>query len=145
MRIRQATNSRLQGFFRQFAAVTSFGLLCFLSTLRAQNKPDQPTADQIIQKLISRAHANEDRHSDARYTYTQQTVTEVLDSKGAVKKREVRDYVAVPISGQLFLRLVRKDGKPLEGRDAKDEQERERKFREKMLRPKGEQKEDTRM
>ena len=110
--------------------------------LLGQKKPEQPTADEIIQKLISRAHANEEQHADARYTYTQRSVTDTLDGKGAVKKHEVREYVAVPISGQLYLRQVSKDGKPLAGRDTKEEQERERKFREKMRRPKGEQKDD---
>ncbi len=143
MRNREATNRGLAGIVCCVAVLTSLGLVFSPAILRGQNKPEQPSAEQIIQRLIARAHVNEERHADARYTYTQQSVTETLDGKGAVKKREVRDYIAVPISGQLYLRQVRKDGKLLQGRDLKEEQERERKFREKMRRPKGEQKDDS--
>jgi hypothetical protein len=134
-------NRGLAAFVRCFAIIIP-ALLFSPALLRGQDKPEEPNAEMIIQRLIARAHANEDRHADARYTYTQQTVMDTLDGKGAVKKREVRDSVAVPISGQLYLRQVRKDGKPLEGRDQKDEQGRERKFREKMTRPKGDQKDE---
>jgi hypothetical protein len=142
VRNREAANRGLAGIVCCVAVMASLGLVFSPVILRGQNKPEQPTAEQVIHRLIARAHANEARHADARYTYTQQSVTETLDGKGALKKREVRDYVAVPISGQLYLRQVRKDGKLLEGRDLRDERERERKFREKMSRPKGEQKDD---
>ena len=134
-------NRCLAGFVRCLAIIIP-GLLFSPALLRGQDKPGQPNAEVIIQRLIARAHANEERHADARYTYTQQTVMDTLDGKGAVKKREVRDSIAVPISGQLYLRQVRKNGKPLEGRDLKEEHERERKFREKMTRPKGDQKDE---
>jgi hypothetical protein len=142
VRTREANKRRLAGIVCCITMMTRLGLVFSPAPLRGQNRPEQPNAEQIIQRLIARAHANQERHADARYTYTQQSVAETLDGKGAVKKREVRDYVAVPISGQLYLRLLRKDGKPLEGRDLRDEQERQRKFREKMSRPKGEQKDD---
>ncbi|MGH9703213.1 MAG: hypothetical protein ACRD4K_07545 [Candidatus Acidiferrales bacterium] len=129
-------------FIRCLVTAAILVLVSYPVALPGQKKTEQPTADQIIQNLISRAHANEEQHADAHYTYTQRSVTDILDSKGAVKKHEVREYVAVPISGQLYLRQVSKDGKPLEGRDAKDERERERKFREKMQRPKDDRKDE---
>jgi len=89
-----------------------------------------PRAEEILKRAIERAKWVEEQKFDAKYTYTQRTTIDELDSKENVKRRVERLLQVFPIDGKPYARLIQKDGKPLAEKDAKLEQERERKFRE---------------
>jgi len=94
--------------------------------------PTQPRAEEIVKKALERAKWDDDQKIDARYTYTQRSTTDELDSKGNVKKHEERLFYVLPIDGKPYSRLIEKDGKPLSEKDTRLEREHERKFRQRL-------------
>jgi len=91
-----------------------------------------PPTEEILKRVIDRAKWDKDQKIDAQYTYTQRSTIEELDSKENVKRRVERLLQVTLIDGEPYARLVQKDGKPLTEKDAKLEQEHERKFRERL-------------
>lgn len=108
------------------------------SGIAAQSAPNGPAAkplppaQEIIDRMIDRARRAEEKKLAEQYTYEQQTVIEKLDASGAVKEREERVYQPVALGSERYLRLVKKNGRPPNGKDLKEEQEREKQFRQRL-------------
>jgi hypothetical protein len=65
------------------------------------------------------------------YTYTDHEVTNKLDGKGQIKSTEAKTYEVMELYGEPVSRLIQKDDKPLNGKDAAKEEERIQKLAEK--------------
>jgi hypothetical protein len=57
------------------------------------------------------------------YTYTERDIEHDLDGKGQTKKTETKTYEVLDIYGEQVQRLIEKDGKPLDAKDAAKEEE----------------------
>ena len=89
--------------------------------------PAQPgsLSPEQIQQLI-RTVADKDIENDkklADYTYLEHAVEQRLDGKGQVKSTESKDYENLEIYGEPVQRLLSKDDKPLNEKDAAKEEE----------------------
>jgi hypothetical protein len=89
--------------------------------------PVQPgsLSPEQIQQLI-RTVADKDIENDkklADYTYLEHAVEQRLDGKGQVKSTESKDYENLEIYGEPVQRLLTKDDKPLNEKDAAKEEE----------------------
>ena len=82
-----------------------------------------PTTDpvEIIRRVA--AHEEENRKKQRNYTYTQNVLEKKLDGKGEVKSVERNGYEVMVIYGEHVERLVSKDDKPLDPKDAAKEDE----------------------
>jgi len=107
-------------------AVTGFG------EVAADRGSKNPTPDEIIRRGLARAKWVKEEKPDLKYTYTLVEVVEKLGEGDTVKERNETTYEAVLLDGYRYFRLVGKDGKSLAAKDLKREQERERKFRERI-------------
>jgi len=58
------------------------------------------------------------------YTFIDREVVEKLDGNGGVKSTETKTYEIIKLYGEPVMRLIEKDDKPLEGRDAEKESDR---------------------
>jgi hypothetical protein len=90
---------------------------------------DLPPAGEVMKKVIERAKQDSAQRYDSKYVYVVRRVTQDLDERGSIKKREQFLYRVVIIDGAPYDRLIEKNGKPLNEEERKREQERERKFR----------------
>jgi len=82
-------------------------------------------SQQQMQQLF-RVVADKDRENDKRlrdYTYIERDVQKNLDGKGEAKSTEVKTYEVLEIYGEQVQRLIAKDDKPLDGKDAAKEEE----------------------
>jgi hypothetical protein len=82
-------------------------------------------SQQQMQQLF-RVVADKDRENDKRlrdYTYIERDVQKNLDGKGQAKSTEVKTYEVLEIYGEQVQRLIAKDDKALEGKDAAKEEE----------------------
>lgn len=82
------------------------------------------SADQmhrLFQIVAEKDLANQKQVKD--YTYTAREVENKLDAKGETKSTEVKTYEILEIYGEPVRRLIAKDDKPLEGKDAAKEEE----------------------
>jgi hypothetical protein len=89
--------------------------------------PDATGAlSQEQMRQLFRVVADKDRENDKRlrdYTYTERDVQHNLDGKGQTKSIEVKKYEVLEIYGEQVQRLIEKDDKPLNARDAAKEEE----------------------
>ncbi len=90
-------------------------------------KPDADGAlsQQQMQQLF-RVVAEKDMENDKRlrdYTYVERDVHHNLDHSGQVKSTEVKTYDVLEIEGEQVQRLIEKDDKPLDAKDAAKEDE----------------------
>jgi hypothetical protein len=107
------------------------------SAPRAEAKPaDSPTLDltpdangnlsqEQMQQLL-RVVADKDIENDKRqrdYTYIERDVENKFDGKGQTKSTEVRTYEVLEIYGEPVQRLIQKDDKPLNAKEAAKEEE----------------------
>jgi hypothetical protein len=95
-------------------------------------KPDANGAlsQEQMQRLF-RVVADKDMANDKRlrdYTYVERDEEHRLDSKGQVKSTEVKIYDVMELYGEQVQRLIQKDDKPLDARDAAKEDEKIQKF-----------------
>lgn len=65
------------------------------------------------------------------YTYIDREVTHKLDGKGQIKSTETKSYEIMELYGEPLARLIEKDDKPLDGKDAAKEEERIQKLADK--------------
>ena len=90
-------------------------------------KPDANGAlsqEQMIQ--LFRVVADKDMENDKRlrdYTYTERDTQNNLDGKGKTKSTEVKTYEVLEIYGEQVQRLIAKDDKPLDAKEAAKEDE----------------------
>jgi hypothetical protein len=80
--------------------------------------------EQMVQ--LFRVVADKDLENDKRqrdYTYIERDVTNKLDGKGDTKSTEVKTYEVLEIYGEQVQRLIAKDDKPLDSKEATKEEE----------------------
>lgn len=115
-------------------------------------KPDAngSLSQQQMQQLF-RVVADKDMENDKRlrdYTYVERDVHHNLDRNGQVKSTEIKTYDVLEIYGEQVQRLIEKDDKPLNAKDAGKEDEKiqklidKRKNESEEARKKREQKEE---
>ncbi|HZQ95787.1 MAG TPA: hypothetical protein VFA67_12305 [Candidatus Sulfotelmatobacter sp.] len=82
------------------------------------------SADQMHRLFQLVAEKDIQNQKQARdYTYIAREVENKLDGRGQTKSTEVKTYEVLEIYGEQVQRLIEKDDKPLEGKDAAKEEE----------------------
>jgi hypothetical protein len=76
---------------------------------------------RLFQVVAEKDLANQKQVRD--YTYIARQVQNKLDGKGQTKSTEVKTYEVLAIYGEQVQRLIAKDDKPLEGKEAAKEEE----------------------
>jgi hypothetical protein len=87
--------------------------------------PDGKLSQGQMQQLF-RIVADKDIENDKRqrdYTYIERRVQHTLDSKGKIKSTEIKTYEVLEIYGEQVERLIEKDDKPLNAKEAGKEEE----------------------
>jgi len=82
-------------------------------------------SQEQMQQLF-RVVAEKDRENDKRlrnYTYVERDVQKNLDGNGEAKSTEIKTYEVLEIYGEQVQRLIAKDDKPLDAKDAAKEEE----------------------
>jgi hypothetical protein len=113
----------------------SLVVLC-ASAAHATDAAPLPAPADILKKAVARAKYENEARIDERFGFTQRTVEEKLDKAGNLEERNVRVYRTVLIEGKPYRRLIEKNDAPLTAEDLKKEAEREKKFRERLRKPK---------
>lgn len=85
-----------------------------------------------MRKAIQRAKWVEEQNFEATRAFTQLSITEQVDDKGAVKERQEFLYHVYPVEGLPYAELIQKNGKPPAQQDLKKERERQKKLRERL-------------
>jgi hypothetical protein len=87
--------------------------------------PDGKLSEEQIRELF-RVVADKDIENDKRqhdYTYIDREVQHNLDGKGQTKSTEIKTYEILEIYGEQVQRLIEKDDKPLDAKEAAKEEE----------------------
>ncbi|MGB8583870.1 MAG: hypothetical protein WCD47_23850 [Candidatus Sulfotelmatobacter sp.] len=95
------------------------------SQLDLQPDADGALSQEQMQRLF-RVVADKDMENDKRlrdYTYLERDEEQRLDNKGQVKSTEVKTYDVMELYGEQVQRLIEKDDKPLDAKDAAKEEE----------------------
>jgi len=87
----------------------------------AAGKLSQLQMQQLLRVVAERDMENDKRQRD--YTYIERDVENKLDGKGQTKSTEVKTYEVLEIYGEQIQRLIEKDDKPLNAKDAAKEEE----------------------
>jgi hypothetical protein len=99
----------------------------------------QEQMQQLFRVVADKDLENNKRQRD--YTYIEQETQKNLDGKGQTKSTEIRTYEILEIYGEQVQRLIEKDGKPLDAKEAAKEEEKIQKIIDKR---KNESEEDRR-
>jgi hypothetical protein len=104
-------------------------------TLKLDLTPDAngQLSQEQMQRLL-RVVADKDIENDKRlrdYTYIEREVTNKLDGKGLTKSTEEHTYEILEIYGEQVERLIEKDDKPLDAKEAAKEEEKIQKIMDK--------------
>jgi hypothetical protein len=94
---------------------------------------DGKLSQEQMQQLL-RVVADKDDENDKRlrdYTYIERDVQHNLDGSGQVKSTEVKTYEVLEVYGEQVRRLIEKDDKPLEGKEAAKEEDKIQKIMDK--------------
>jgi len=87
----------------------------------AQGKLSQEQMQKLFRVVADKDIANDKRQRD--YTYVEREVESKLDSKGETRHTEVKTYEILEIYGEQVQRLIEKDDKPLDAKEAAKEEE----------------------
>ena len=87
----------------------------------ANGKLSQEQMQQLFRVVADKDMENDKRVRD--YTYTERDVDHKLDGKGNTKSTEVKTYDVLEIYGEQVQRLIAKDDKPLDAKEAAKEDE----------------------
>ncbi len=87
----------------------------------ADGKLSQEQMRQLFRVVADKDIENEKRQRD--YTYMGREVENKLDGKGQTKSTEVKTYEVLEIYGEQVRRLIEKDDKPLDPKEAAKEEE----------------------
>jgi hypothetical protein len=87
----------------------------------ASGKLSQEQMQQLLRVVADKDIENQKRERD--YTYIEREVENKLDGKGQSKSTEVRTYEIMEIYGEQVYRLIEKDDKPLDAKEAAKEEE----------------------
>jgi hypothetical protein len=123
-------------FMRTFQVVCLGGLILLFIPARAYAQqaaipPSLPLPE--IHQLMHEVQEHQKQLDKVRedYTYTSLQTVQDLDSNGQVKKTEVTENEDFFVNSHVIERVVKKDGKPLDGHDEQKETERVTKLVEK--------------
>src|SRR5580693_538537 len=89
-------------------------------TTGADGKLSQDQMRQLLRVVADKDIENDKRQRD--YTYINREVQNNLDGKGQTKSTEVKTYEILEIYGEQVQRLIEKDDRPLDGKDAAKEE-----------------------
>lgn len=108
--------------------------LCLLTSFAWAQKPAAParplpTLEQVLERVLAKAEQDIEYRADLKFAYRRVTINEDLDAGGNATSREEREYETVMVDGRPFRKLVRKNGKALQGSELEKEIEREQKVR----------------
>ena len=103
----------------------------------ARDKAALPQPEEIIRKVVEREKWKESQKIEGKYTYTSLDVAEILNKDGSLKERREKLYEVIPIEGEPYYKLIRKNGKLLSPEESKEEEEHEKKFRQELAEEKG--------
>ena len=105
------------------------------ATAAKQQQESLPTPEELFPKIYEQTKKSKKEKDNVLldYTYNRYSRTEKLTKKGAVKEttEELREIVLV--EGKPFARLLEKNSRPLSPEEAREEKQREDKFRQKLL------------
>jgi len=87
----------------------------------ADGQLSQEQMQQLFRVVADKDLENDKRQRD--YTYIDREVQNNLDGKGQTKSTEIKTYEVLEIYGEQVQRLIEKDDKPLNARDAAKEEE----------------------
>jgi hypothetical protein len=87
----------------------------------ASGKLSQEQMQQLLRVVAEKDLENDKRAHD--YTYTERDVENKLDNKGETKSTEVKTYDVLEIFGEQVQRLIAKNDKPLDSKEAAKEDE----------------------
>jgi hypothetical protein len=87
----------------------------------AEGKLSQDQMQQLLRVVADKDLANDKRQRD--YTYIERDVENKLDGKGQTKSTEIKTYEVLEIYGEQMQRLIEKDDKPLDAKEAGKEEE----------------------
>jgi hypothetical protein len=87
----------------------------------ASGKLSQEQMQQLFRIVADKDLENDKRLRD--YTYVERDLVHKLDGKGEVKSTEVKTYDVMELYGEQVQRLIEKDDKPLDQKDAAKEEE----------------------
>src|SRR5579863_1698319 len=87
----------------------------------AEGKLSQEQMQQLFRVVADKDLENDKRLRD--YTYVERDEEHKLDGKGEVKSTEVKTYDVMELYGEQVQRLIEKDDKPLDQKDAAKEEE----------------------
>jgi hypothetical protein len=101
------------------------------ATVDAASLPDlKPDANGVLSqekmRELLRVVADKDMENDKRlrdYTYIERDEEHRLDGKGQVKSTDAKTYEVMELYGEQVQRLIEKDDKPLDAKDAAKEEE----------------------
>jgi len=111
--------------------LTLLGLLAGADSLRADGA-GLPPADEVLKKFLERAKWADTQNFRGKYVCRERRVTEELNDKGSVAERKEQLFEVKPIGGKPFARLVQSNGKPLTPKEQLLQEEKEKKFRERL-------------
>jgi hypothetical protein len=87
----------------------------------AQGKLSQEQMQKLLRVVADKDIENDKRQRD--YTYIERQVQNHLDGKGSKKSTEIKTYEILELYGEQVERLIAKDDKPLDAKDAAKEEE----------------------
>ncbi len=90
------------------------------------------TVQEILERALETHRHNEEERHETRYDYILTSRVEELDDEGNVDKVEVLRYRSDHLTGVAYERLVSKDGKPLDEKELREEDERRAKLEKKL-------------
>jgi hypothetical protein len=95
-------------------------------TTDADGKLSQEQMQQLLRVVADKDMENDKLLSD--YTYTEREVDQKVDGQGKVKSTESKTYDVMEIDGEQVQRVVQKDDKPLDAKEAAKEDEKVQKI-----------------
>lgn len=105
---------------------SSLRLACFMLLAMADKDLAQQAANAPLPEIHELMHQVQEHQRQLdkvreNYTYTSTQVIQDIDSNGAVKKTENEEYEIFFVNSHQIYRLVKKDGKALEGQELEKE------------------------
>lgn len=109
---------RSEGQGRVLRVVCTAAALAWASA--AGKAGERPDARAVVSRSVEKDRMNFSRAND--YNYVEHREERALDKSGRVQKIEARTWDVLVIDGRLYKRLIAKNGRTLEGEEAKKEQ-----------------------
>lgn len=122
-------------FQKRIAAALLASLLC-PALLAARPAANQPSLEELMRLVVARAKWEDENKIESRYASAYTTLHIELDAAGNATKRTERQYEPALIEGEIYNRLVMVNGQPVAGKDLDKERQREKKFRDRIVKRK---------